>query len=79
MCSIGNENILLNKLEFILTNDSLTDFEKKAIQTWINKVIVYITAHDFRDIIAPNLSDNIDIYKCGSMRREVRLSPPVFL
>ena len=66
MCSIGNENILLNKLELILTNDSLTDFEKKAIQTWISKVIVYITAHDFRNIIAPNVSPDIKLEKYHS-------------
>ena len=66
MCTIGNENILLNKLKLILTNDSLTDFEKKAIQTWISKVIVYMTAHDFRNIIAPNASPDIKLEKYHS-------------
>jgi hypothetical protein len=66
MCSIENLNKLLNTLELILTNDSLADLEKKAIQTWISKVIVYITAHDFRNIIAPSVSPDIKLEKYNS-------------
>jgi hypothetical protein len=57
---------LLKTLVLILTNDSLTDLEKKAIQTWISTAIDWLAAHDFRNIIAPNVSPDIKLEKYHS-------------
>ena len=66
MCSIKSLSTSRKTLEFILTNDSVTDLEKKAVQTWISKVIVYITVHNFKNIIAPNVSPEIELEKYHS-------------
>jgi hypothetical protein len=64
--SIADLSALLRTLELILTKDSLTDVEKIAVQTWINKVVVHITMCNYKDIIAPNISADIALEKYNS-------------
>ena len=64
--SITDLRKLLRTLELILTKDSLTDLEVRAVQTWISKVTVYITIHNFKDIIAPNVSPDTVLEKYNS-------------
>ena len=61
--SIADLHTLLRTLELIRTNDSLTDLEKIAVQTWISEVTIYITTHNFKDIIAPNVSPDTVLEK----------------
>ena len=60
---IADLHTLLRTLKFIRTKDSLTDLEKIAIQTWISEVTIYITTHNFKDIIAPNVSPDTMLEK----------------
>ena len=64
--SIADLSALLRTLELILTKDSLTDVEKIAVQTWISKVVVHITMCNYKDIIAPNISADIELEKYNS-------------
>ena len=80
--SIVELDTLLKTLELMLTKDSVTDLVKRAVQTWISEVTVHITAHNFKDIIAPNVSPNIALEKynsfCNILRthdHKGRLSP----
>jgi hypothetical protein len=61
--SIADLHTLLRTLELIRTKDSLTDLEKIAVQTWISEVTIYITTHNFKDIIAPNVSPDTVLEK----------------
>ena len=61
--SIADFNTLLRTLDLILTKDSLTHLEKRAVQTWISEVAIYITTHNFKDIIAPNVSPDTVLKK----------------
>ena len=61
--SIADFNTLLRTLDLILTKDSLTHLEKIAVQTWISEVAIYITTHNFKDIIAPNVSPDTVLKK----------------
>ena len=63
---ITDLDTLLQTLELMLTKDSLTDLEKRAVQTWINSVTIRISTHNFKDIIAPNVSPDIKLEKYNS-------------
>jgi hypothetical protein len=68
-CSLGyitELDTLLQTLELMLTKGSLTDLEKRALHTWINSVIIRISTHNFKDIIAPNVSPDIELEKYKS-------------
>ena len=65
-CSITNINTLLGSLQSIQIKDSLTDLEKRAVQTWINSVTIRIATHNFKDIIAPKVSPDIVLGKYKS-------------
>ena len=64
--SIADLSTLLRTLELILTKDSLTDLKKIAIQTWISEDTVHVTTYNFKDIIAPNVSPDIELEKYNS-------------
>jgi hypothetical protein len=64
--SIVGLDTLLKTFELMLTKDSLTDLEKRAVQTWISEVTVHTTIHNFEDIIAPNVSPDIVLEKYNS-------------
>ena len=66
LCYIKDLNTLLQTLELMLTKDSLTDLEKRAVQTWINSATIRISTHNFKDIIAPNVSPDIVLEKYKS-------------
>ena len=57
---------LLQTLKLMLTKGSLTDLEKRAVHTWINSVTIRISTHNFKDIIAPNVSPDIEFEKYKS-------------
>jgi len=64
--SIVEVDTLLKTLELMLTKDSLTDLERRAVHTWISEATVHITIHNFKDIIAPNVSPDIVLEKYNS-------------
>jgi hypothetical protein len=70
---ITDLDTLLQTLELMLTKDSLTDLEKRAVQTWINSVAIRISTHNFKDIIAPNVSPDIELEKYKSCCNILRI------
>ena len=72
MGGIEELDTLLKILELALTKDSLTNWEKMAVQTWIGNITVNITTYNFKDIIAPSVSPDIALEKYNSCCKIIR-------